>query len=92
MTFVRVILLLASAAGAVFSFVVALDAPRYRQEIAFFGFLASALFCLNISYLFLAGPPPRLPSTRVGRLYRLWMDAKERELEERATRTKQPGQ
>jgi hypothetical protein len=85
----RYLLLAGSIAGLAFFAHVYATTRRFSQPdgFIFFGFVVGLI--LNFLYIFACPPFGSRSKSRLARLTGLWLDAKERELRERASRPQQ---
>jgi hypothetical protein len=84
----RYVLMLVSAAGAIFTLYLAKDVAHSDPGGAMILLAIGGALALNAIYMM--AQAPRSSSLKPFRMARLWMDAKEAELQDRATR--RPGQ
>ncbi len=84
MRVLRIVLLLASAAGLVFVCYQLSTRPGLRSPEPQIAVGVAIMFALNILYLLACPPGTRSSTSRLGKLLDLWLEAKESELRERA--------
>jgi hypothetical protein len=80
----RYVLMLVSAAGAIFTLYLAKDVAHSDPAGAIILLAVGGALSLNAIYMMAQAPKPS--SVKPFRMMRLWMQAKENELESRATR------